>query len=90
MSSLYPIFTDLADRLVVVIGGGQVALRKVERLLECEAKVMLISPEINEELVAVLCESQDLVLEMVDVIQEHNRPLASRTSGTSGTSQKGS
>lgn len=46
--------------------------------------------EINEELVAVLCESQDLVLEMVDVIQEHNRPLASRTSGTSGTSQNGS
>ena len=45
--------------------------------------------EINEELVGILCESQDIVLEMADVIQEHNRPLAPRTSGTSGTSQNG-
>jgi len=45
--------------------------------------------EIDEGLVKTLCESRDIVLEMSDVIEEHNRPLASRTSGTFETSQNG-
>ena len=46
MSLLYPIFLDLTNRKVVVIGGGHVAGRKVERLIECQANVTLISPQI--------------------------------------------
>jgi len=46
MSLLYPIYLDLTNRKVVVIGGGHVAYRKVERLIECQANVTLISPQI--------------------------------------------
>jgi len=46
--------------------------------------------KIDEDFVDVLCESQDLVLEMIGPIMEHNRPLARRTSGKSETSQNGS
>ncbi|MEE3182061.1 MAG: uroporphyrinogen-III C-methyltransferase [Planctomycetota bacterium] len=44
MSSLYPLFHKLQDRQVVVIGAGSVALRRIRRLLECGARVTVISP----------------------------------------------
>jgi len=47
----YPIFLNLQDRRCVVIGGGKVALRKIKVLLDCEAKVTMISPEPHPEIV---------------------------------------
>lgn len=40
----YPVFLDLADQPVVVIGAGSVAARKVKTLLAAGAKVTVISP----------------------------------------------
>jgi len=48
--SLYPIFVDLRGRPVLVVGGGQVAARKVERLLVAGAKVRLVAPAQCNEL----------------------------------------
>lgn len=42
----YPIMLHLQDKPVAVVGGGRVAARKVERLLQAGARVFLISPEI--------------------------------------------
>ncbi|MCY3914449.1 MAG: bifunctional precorrin-2 dehydrogenase/sirohydrochlorin ferrochelatase [Chloroflexi bacterium] len=42
----YPIMLHLQDKPVAVVGGGRVAVRKVERLLQAGARVFLISPEI--------------------------------------------
>lgn len=50
----YPIFLDLRERPVVVIGGGEVALRKVTGLLAAEAKVTVVSPHLHPNLVALL------------------------------------
>jgi siroheme synthase-like protein len=47
----YPIFLKLQGKNCVVIGGGNVALRKVKGLLECGAKVTLISPTPHPEIV---------------------------------------
>jgi siroheme synthase-like protein len=47
----YPIFLKLQGKNCVVIGGGNVALRKVKGLLECRAKVTLISPKPRPEIV---------------------------------------
>ena len=47
MPSYYPVFLDLKGRKCVIIGGGQVAERKVPHLLECDAKVAFVSPQIT-------------------------------------------
>lgn len=49
----YPIFLDIRDKLCVIIGGGEVALRKAERLLDCGAKVSVVSPKLVSELAAL-------------------------------------
>lgn len=41
----YPIFADIKGRPVVVVGGGEVAFRKVKSLLDAGASVTVISPE---------------------------------------------
>ena len=49
----YPVFWDIADKKCVVVGGGEVATRKVKRLLDCGAKVSVVSPELTSELAAL-------------------------------------
>ena len=46
----YPVFLDIAAKPVVVIGGGEVALRKVEGLLDAGARVTVVSPELHPDL----------------------------------------
>jgi siroheme synthase-like protein len=49
----YPVFLDIADKPVVVIGGGNVALQKVEGLIDAGAQVTVISPELNDRMQAL-------------------------------------
>lgn len=42
----YPIFLDIRHRPVLVIGGGAIALEKIENLLKAGAKITVISPDI--------------------------------------------
>ena len=46
----YPIFLDIREKKCVIVGGGEVAARKAERLLDCGAKVCIISPKLTPEL----------------------------------------
>jgi siroheme synthase-like protein len=46
----YPIIINLKERLAAVIGGGDVALRKIRDLIEAGARIRIISPEIHEEI----------------------------------------
>jgi len=46
----YPIFLNLSGKRCVVVGGGRVALRKVEALLAHGARVEVISPVLMPEL----------------------------------------
>ncbi|MDE2849865.1 MAG: bifunctional precorrin-2 dehydrogenase/sirohydrochlorin ferrochelatase [Acidobacteriota bacterium] len=46
----YPVFLSLAERLVVVKGGGPVAERRVTGLLRCGARVRVVAPELTPEL----------------------------------------
>lgn len=43
----YAMALDLQGHKALVVGGGQVALRKVKRLLEAKAEVTVIAPEIH-------------------------------------------
>jgi siroheme synthase-like protein len=50
MKPPFPIFVDLEDRPCVVIGGGEVAARKVRSLLDAGARVTVIAPETCPEM----------------------------------------
>ena len=49
----YPVNLVLDGRRCLVVGGGRVALRKVEGLLACGARVRVVAPRINPELRAL-------------------------------------
>ncbi len=50
----FPLFLDLQGRDVAVVGGGEVALRKVQALLSAGAVVTVVAPELHEALAAQL------------------------------------
>lgn len=48
---LYPIMVNMNNKPVVIIGGGEVAARKVSDLLDAGAYVKVISPEFHAEII---------------------------------------
>jgi precorrin-2 dehydrogenase/sirohydrochlorin ferrochelatase len=56
----YPIALRLEGRACVVIGGGEVAARKLDTLLAAGARVTVVAPELNERLVA-LADTHEIV-----------------------------
>jgi len=61
----YPLFLNLSNKRVVVVGGGEVAERKVESLLGTGASIVVISPEVTSRLLALAEEKQ---------LELHKRP----------------
>ncbi len=60
---LFPVFTDLTDRTVLVVGGGNVAARKVQALLRSRARVRVGAPSLNPSLSAL---KQNNAIEHID------------------------
>ncbi len=48
MKNLYPAMLNLTGRKALVVGGGKVAERKISALVDAEAAVMVIAPEVTE------------------------------------------
>ncbi|MFR3009825.1 MAG: NAD(P)-dependent oxidoreductase, partial [Pseudoruminococcus massiliensis] len=40
----FPFYIDIKDKKILVVGGGKVALRKVEKLLQFEPKITVVAP----------------------------------------------
>lgn len=59
----FPMFVDLTDANCLIVGGGDVALRKVNVLLDFGAKVHLVAKEISMEIAALSQETDHLLLE---------------------------
>lgn len=47
---LFPMFIDLKDHDILVVGAGEVALRKIEQLVKFDPVVTVIAPMIHEEI----------------------------------------
>jgi len=54
----YPAFVNLDARPVLVVGGGSVAERKVEALLQSGAAVRVVSPDLTENLSALALQNR--------------------------------
>ncbi len=50
ISSFFPLFFNLKDKRILVIGGGAVALRKVRLLQPTGARITVIAPEMRPEI----------------------------------------
>ena len=50
---LFPLFLDLRGRRVLVVGGGEVAARKVAALLDSGADVTVVAPALVPALAAL-------------------------------------
>ena len=46
----FPIFIDISEKKIQIIGGGRIALRRVKTLLAFTEKIQVISPQVSEAL----------------------------------------
>lgn len=46
----FPIMIELENKKIIIVGGGEVAFRKCKKLLEFGARVIVVSPEIDDNL----------------------------------------
>lgn len=51
--AFFPMFVDLEDKNVLIVGGGRVAARKVEKLLPFGCRITVVSDRIREEIHAM-------------------------------------
>ena len=51
--TLYPIMLNMSGQQAVIIGGGDVAVRKLSDLIFAGANIKIISPEFNDEIIKV-------------------------------------
>ena len=67
MKPYYPVFLDLVDKRVLVIGGGRVAQEKLQGLLHAKSSITLIAPKLTKELQQLVAEGR------IDLIQREYR-----------------
>jgi siroheme synthase-like protein len=48
----YPIYIDIEDHAVLIVGGGTVCARKAETMMRYGGRVTIVSPKITEEIAA--------------------------------------
>ena len=59
--SKYPIFIELGGRRVVVIGAGQVAVRKIQPLLAAGARIVVVAKD-TDKVMTTLCQGKNIEL----------------------------
>lgn len=58
MEGYFPILVDVKGKLCLVVGGGQVAERRIASLLEAKARVAVVSPTFSERIAGWLQEGK--------------------------------
>jgi precorrin-2 dehydrogenase/sirohydrochlorin ferrochelatase len=69
----FPIFMDISEKPVLVVGGGEVASRKVEALIKANAKITIVSPTVSDTLKSLIeCQKCEWIHEKYDKNQLSN------------------
>ena len=50
----FPFFTDISGRRCVVIGGGRVALRKIQKLVPFGPDITVVAPRISDDIIPLV------------------------------------
>lgn len=61
-----PLFANVTGRAVLLVGGGDVALRKARLLRDAGARLTVVSPDLHADLQALQAEAPDSVLWIAD------------------------
>jgi siroheme synthase, N-terminal domain len=57
MLNYFPVFMDLSSKEVLIVGGGNIALRRVRTLLQFNCNISIITPKISKELLDIVNEN---------------------------------
>lgn len=49
-SMFFPLFIDIKDKNILVVGGGSIATRRVNTLIKFGARIKVVAPQVSEEL----------------------------------------
>ena len=68
----FPMFLQMAGRHVVIVGGGEQAAQKARLMLKTEARLVLVAPELDAELAALVAEgcAEQVTTLSVDVFRD--------------------
>lgn len=84
-----PLYLDLRDRDCLVVGGGGVALRKIELLLKAGARVTVVAPACGAEVQKFVDAGRlDLLLRPYESGDETGRTLVVAATGDAGVNQQ--
>ena len=56
----FPFYIDIENKKILVVGGGTVALRKIEKLMPFSPNITVIDTKICDEIKALKAEIQEL------------------------------
>ena len=61
----FPLFIDLSEKKILVVGGGKIAARRVHTLIPFCSKIKVVAPEITGEILEkpVECEKRKFLME---------------------------
>jgi len=60
--ALFPLFINLENKEVLVVGGGEIALRKIEKLLPFNPKITVVAKEVKAEKIKKLAKEGKIKL----------------------------
>ncbi|MFZ7120697.1 MAG: precorrin-2 dehydrogenase/sirohydrochlorin ferrochelatase family protein [Eubacteriaceae bacterium] len=67
----YPIMIDLLNKQVCIIGGGKVAYKKCKSILECGARVRIISKEFVSDFLVLQTQFQNNMIMVINEYEPH-------------------
>lgn len=65
-----PIFLNLSDQPCLVVGGGEIASRKIRQLLKAGGKVTVVAPELCDEVAATV--ARKIINHIAETFAEHH------------------